>query len=193
MEGGEWRLSSAPGRDPSDVGPGEGLAAVQSAQGLIPGWPKLTIPIRRRGAAGRLLRMTPDPDTSFIPIVLRTIAWLLAMLGAPARAWKRFAGYDWEKRFLLEKTLQAYAKRGIYLRYEGDDDATVEKRLRMLERFIENPGKALRHLARLARAGVYIFSVPERALEFASPGHAPRDDVRPADLCVIARVAPDSS
>ena len=137
--------------------------------------------------------MTSETDQSFIPLVLRTIAWLLAMLGAPARAWKRFAGYDWEKRFLLEKTLQAYAKRGIYLRYEGDDDATVEKRLSMLERFIENPGKALRHLARLARAGVYIFSVPERALEFASPGHAPRDDVRIEDALTRAPTAPDSS
>ena len=95
--------------------------------------------------------MELERDIRLVPLLLQTIAALLVWLGAPLRTWKRYVGYTDEQRFLLERTLEAMAKRGIFLRYDGESDALVELRLAMLERFIHDPRKAMRHLARTAR------------------------------------------
>ena len=137
--------------------------------------------------------MTSDTDLRFIPFVLRTLAGLLALLGAPARAWRRYVRLKEEQRVFFELLLKALARRGVALRYEGEDDATVEKRLRIVENLVLHPRKALRHLARLARAGAYIFSVPERALNAASPSTRPRDQVCAAPVNERAPLGFDSS
>ena len=130
-----------------------------------------------------------EKDIRLIPLLLQTLATLLVWMGAPLRTWRRYVGYSEEQRFLLEKTLQAMAKRGIYLRYDGESDALVEKRLRMLEAFIDNPRKAMRHLARVARRYARIVRT---CLSETSPDVTPPTRVFAA-LCGVAPISRDSS
>ena len=133
--------------------------------------------------------MDIHPDTALIPTVLRALATLLVWLGAPVRTWRRYVGYTDEQRFLLERTLIALQKRGVWLRYDGESDATVEKRLRMIECFIHNPRKAMRHLARIQRR---YGARPWRALDACAPDAAPLTLVF-ASLVHADTVARDSS
>ena len=132
--------------------------------------------------------MELERDIRLVPLLLQTIAALLVWLGAPLRTWKRYVGYTDEQRFLLERTLEAMAKRGIFLRYDGESDAIVELRLRMLERFIDDPRKAMRHLARVARR---YGRIVRTCLGEAAPDVTPRALVFAA--IVDVEVCPDDS
>ena len=81
------------------------------------------------------------------------------------------------------------AKRGIFLRYDGESDALVELRLAMLERFIHDPRKAMRHLARVARR---YGCIVRTCLSEAAPDVTPPALVFAA-LCGIAVCSDDSS
>lgn len=125
--------------------------------------------------------MTLDDDIAGVPIVLRVIALLVTLLGAPLRAWRRFVDADAAQRFLLEKTLQAFGRRGYRLRYAGEDERVAELRLAMIERFLADPRGFMRHEARRWRGSG---GRPERMLDFAPPR------ARPADAVIAGANAP---
>ena len=78
----------------------------------------------------------------------RLIRTLLVALGAPAcmvaRLWRR----DEMGMRRIARLLARFRARGLWLRYDGEDDATVIKRIERLKWMARNPHKAVLHMAR---------------------------------------------
>lgn len=136
-----------------------------------------------------------NPDDDHVPPhgMLQLLSLVLVLLGAPARAWARFVRWSDRKLALLERTLEIMHRRGVRLRYVGEDEETTEKRLKLIEWFFDDPCKARRHLGRLHRAGYRIFFRPGNALQHAAPAHAPQNDAPVEELTSPDRGRADSS
>ena len=108
----------------------------------------------------------------------RLIRMLFVALGAPAsmvaRVWRR------DKRHMrgFVRLLQWFQKRGHWLRYDGEDEATVAARIARLDWIARDPKKAARHMARvLMRRGGGGFQRWRLGAQSAPVAWAPR---RPA-------------
>ena len=79
----------------------------------------------------------------------RLIRMLFVALGAPAtvvaRVWRR----DERRMRSIVRLLQWFRTRGYWLRHDGEDDATVAKRIARLDWIARDPKKAARHMARV--------------------------------------------
>ena len=114
----------------------------------------------------------------------RLIRSLFVALGAPAAmvalVWRR----DMRAMAGFAHLLQRMRGRGWWLRYDGEDAATVARRIARLEWIARDPQAAVRHMARRlsgherARGA---FAAPESwtppALAPITPAFAPRDAV----------------
>ncbi len=86
--------------------------------------------------------------------IWRLIRTLLVALGAPAcmvaRLWRR----DARMMRAIARMLGSMRTRGLWLRYDGEDEAMAARRLDRLAWIARDPKKATRHMARaLMRRG----------------------------------------
>ncbi|MDX2235166.1 MAG: hypothetical protein NW200_11780 [Hyphomonadaceae bacterium] len=129
--------------------------------------------------------------TDLPPALLdQLIAALLAFFGVPVRFALRVLGDCVTVRRRFARLLTVCRRRRIPLRFEGEDEATVQARIALLDWFARDPRKARRHLAR-RRWGL-------RAYFWAQFGPIPRPVVRvmgdaPADACSATAPSPDTS
>lgn len=86
-----------------------------------------------------------------IHIVTRLVLVLIALFGASARCVRRVAAMRGRVRGSFARLLARRVTLGRAMIYEGDDDATVEKRIARMEWIARDPWKALRHLSRQVR------------------------------------------
>lgn len=91
------------------------------------------------------MQNTPPPPPALID---QLIATLLAFFGVPVRFALRVLESGIRVRQRFARLLEACKARRIALRYAGEDDATVQARVALLEWFARDPRKARRHLAR---------------------------------------------
>lgn len=83
--------------------------------------------------------------------LLRLIASLFAALFAPAHMLARVAGFDARRLRGFAHFLQTMKKRGMALAYEGDDDATIQKRIDCAAWIAADPVAAMKHMVRSHR------------------------------------------
>ncbi|MDX2233078.1 MAG: hypothetical protein NW200_01150 [Hyphomonadaceae bacterium] len=89
---------------------------------------------------------TPPPFT----IIASLIALLTALFGASSACVRRVAAMRGRTLGGFSRMARRWIARGHAIAYDGEDDATVEKRIARMEWIARNPVKAMRHLARRA-------------------------------------------
>ncbi len=94
--------------------------------------------------------MNPRTPTSF-NIIASLIALLTVLFGASSACVRRVAAMRGRVRSGFARVARRWVARGYALAYEGEDDATVEKRIARMAWIARDPVKAMRHLVRQAR------------------------------------------
>ncbi len=108
------------------------------------------------------------------PTPFDIIAWLVAALtvlfGASASCVRCLAAMRGRARRGFARLAQRWTQRGYAMAYDGEDDATVARRIARMEWMAADPWKALRHLARRARGLLRVrLCAMSAPLSFAPP------------------------